>query len=1091
MNQKELLAHADFIHSLARRLVADEHRASDLEQETWLAALRKPPGVATSLRAWLSKVMRNFARMTHRNEKSRMDRERRASDAAGIPTPEENAISREILRRMTEAVIGLKEPYYTAVLLRFYHDLSAREIAARQNVPVETVKTRIQRGLNMLRLKLDAEYGGSRRKWCLALAPLAGFQFTAAAAGSATLLSGAFVMTTKAKVAIAVLFLIGTSYLMWKLLPEYGEEKPSQEGKASSTELTQDEGEAPAGREEATPESGLVEEEQEQALVEPSATVLSGRVTDRKTGAPVKAFSIRRHNRDDKTDAVDDETVRNKEGRFHFLLEEGGVFDLTLRSSRYMERKLEELVVPEGAGLTGLEIQMDPGFTVSGRVVDDATGRPVKGAIVGPARRDLQTDLEALLINKRDQSCIHAISDGKGRFELQGLGKRDERIAAAHPEYAEGFVETSPGSNEEVEIRLKRGYCLFGTAFDDAGRPAPDIRIRVRGKGLPICRPVLTSLDGSYRTGPVVPGLVFAQAGERSGGAGTFTKEYKAVEIKDRDVRVDFGFDRGHVTWRGVFFGPDGAPEKKGMIIVTSTEYSHDQISDYDLRQRVLTDPEGRFELGKLSPGCYQVNLKTTDGTVLEWENIVFDHPGVTEKDIVLEQKAVISGVVVNRITGEPLTGRDGHVWMEEDVQARGRHYSSRIGPEGRFRIWGVEPGDYMLDVSAAGLPPKFFFGIKVKKGEQKDDLRLAVDPGGKVRIRAFGFSPREPWEFGMAYVSGERERTFNYGTPPFRMDGTLDFTLTQMTGRWVASFAFKNLGYIEREYEIFPGAVTDVLVQRHEVIAHEGVLALSGSLSHHDGTPAAGNLMRFFGIHVPGLSDEESAFQVMTDKDGRFHLSGFKPGTWRVSALLASRNEVIFPRMRIPMIAAGIPPLHLVIPGTSVLGALYDSRTGDPFIPGRPQFWGAHVHNVETDEYVVYLSGKGKGNRISIEGVPPGNFELLVDAEGYARLKSKVFTLDEYETVDLGKLFMDPCGALHLEVVDPNDDPVKTFSVYLNEEKLETRSYYPPGQQIFEGLDPGPAKITVKAKGFAVEEIETLLKPGEPCNLKIVLHAE
>jgi hypothetical protein len=92
---------------------------------------------------------------------------------------------------------------------------------------------------------------------------------------------------------------------------------------------------------------------------------------------------------------------------------------------------------------------------------------------------------------------------------------------------------------------------------------------------------------------------------------------------------------------------------------------------------------------------------------------------------------------------------------------------------------------------------------------------------------------------------------------------------------------------------------------------------------------------------------------------------------------------------------------------------------------------------------------------------------------------------------VDLGKLFLDPCGSLHLEVVDQNDNPMKTFSVYLNEEKLETKSYYPPGKQIFEGLAPGPAKIKVKAKGFSTEEVETLLKPGEPRKLKVVLHPE
>lgn len=39
----ELLAHADWVNALARRLAADAGRADDLAQDTWVAALRKRP----------------------------------------------------------------------------------------------------------------------------------------------------------------------------------------------------------------------------------------------------------------------------------------------------------------------------------------------------------------------------------------------------------------------------------------------------------------------------------------------------------------------------------------------------------------------------------------------------------------------------------------------------------------------------------------------------------------------------------------------------------------------------------------------------------------------------------------------------------------------------------------------------------------------------------------------------------------------------------------------------------------------------------------------------------------------------------------
>ncbi|MEW6073256.1 MAG: sigma factor [Planctomycetota bacterium] len=50
---EDLLAHAAPLRRLARRLVADEARADDLVQDTWLAALRRPPGEERNLRGWL------------------------------------------------------------------------------------------------------------------------------------------------------------------------------------------------------------------------------------------------------------------------------------------------------------------------------------------------------------------------------------------------------------------------------------------------------------------------------------------------------------------------------------------------------------------------------------------------------------------------------------------------------------------------------------------------------------------------------------------------------------------------------------------------------------------------------------------------------------------------------------------------------------------------------------------------------------------------------------------------------------------------------------------------------------------------------
>ena len=56
MNPEQLLTHIGFVKSLAKSLVLDEHRATDIAQNTLLAALENPPAEGRPVRAWLARV---------------------------------------------------------------------------------------------------------------------------------------------------------------------------------------------------------------------------------------------------------------------------------------------------------------------------------------------------------------------------------------------------------------------------------------------------------------------------------------------------------------------------------------------------------------------------------------------------------------------------------------------------------------------------------------------------------------------------------------------------------------------------------------------------------------------------------------------------------------------------------------------------------------------------------------------------------------------------------------------------------------------------------------------------------------------------
>jgi len=168
---ERLLTQSEWLRALARRLVGDAATADDLVQETWIAALRNPPDPERPVRPWLAGVLRRVASMRARAEGRRAWRHRRAARHDELPPTSHLVEQVDTQHRLSREVLELDEPYRTTLLLRYFHELPAVEIARRQGIPAGTVRWRLKRGLDDLRVRLDRSWG-DRRSWCLALGEL-------------------------------------------------------------------------------------------------------------------------------------------------------------------------------------------------------------------------------------------------------------------------------------------------------------------------------------------------------------------------------------------------------------------------------------------------------------------------------------------------------------------------------------------------------------------------------------------------------------------------------------------------------------------------------------------------------------------------------------------------------------------------------------------------------------------------------------------------------------------------------------------------------------------------------------------------------
>jgi len=878
------------------------------------------------------------------------------------------------------------------------------------------------------------------------------------------------------------------------LLPGDGDEQagptplagPAQPAADASQESPVSEEEAaslpePAGEEEGG-DAGKV-------ALKPTGIFISGKVVDQKTGEPVGRydFKLQRLDGNKWIDAVE-ETVRDGEGLFLFLLESGGEHRVTVRAPRYIPIASNEIDVPVDTGLADLVFELDPGLGVTGRVVDDATGAPVAGALVGPVTYAAATDLLPLLFNAETE-WNHAGTDERGRFELRALTGDFNTMAAVHPAYAEGIAVVDFKRATDVEIRLKTGARVFGKAFDDLGKPIAGLIIRMTGGTTPLARAALTIQDGRFVLPPAVPGPldVFAEPPHIDEQVFGFTKEKKSVDLRDRDKEIFFGPSPDHVTWRGRLFDCEGKPVPGGRLTVTPVRSAFSIYARNDGSREARCSEAGDFEVRKLAPDEYAVTLRLTIGSgKLDWNTVTFENPGVVKKDIHITG-GVIKGMVVDSSTGKPLVGKGGHIFTRP---RRGeiRWFSTEIDENGRFVLQGLPANRYQLDARVKGFPPAKSEELELDEDERIENLAVPVFLGGTWAIKFTGFLKTDPRD---CTVTWSRDSVEGWHSK-FRIDenGEKDASFEIETGKWVLEVKFEGWGTVEREFEILAGKTTEIVIQRDDVALGKGLVNAAVLLTWSDGAPVAGAKVQFFAKDMTSGGPGESYIYGTTDTAGRVDLTGFRPGEWRVMTAMPDNGHAELPGIEIPLGVSDPYVINLALPRGEVTGAFHDGRTGEPFGGDRPVWW-VHLFDVRQNDYITSIQG-GKGSRFRILGIAGGEYKLKLKARGYADRETAIFRLAEGESLDLGRIDMDPCGILDLEVVDVSGSPVDKYRLagpgYQGRVSPE---YLSPGRRRHFGFPIGDATIKIMAKGFKDQEFTVHLEPGRPVEARVVLERD
>lgn len=135
----------------------------DLTQDTFVRAWERlgTYDPTRPFKAWIARIAANAAIDRHRSNMRRPPTTEIAEAenmvASGVPDPASATISGEQRRHLLLRVKELPDPYRQVVVLRFIEEQSYEEIAEALDLPLGSVKTRIFRGRELLKQRLEPE----------------------------------------------------------------------------------------------------------------------------------------------------------------------------------------------------------------------------------------------------------------------------------------------------------------------------------------------------------------------------------------------------------------------------------------------------------------------------------------------------------------------------------------------------------------------------------------------------------------------------------------------------------------------------------------------------------------------------------------------------------------------------------------------------------------------------------------------------------------------------------------------------------------------------------------------------------------------
>ncbi len=530
-----------------------------------------------------------------------------------------------------------------------------------------------------------------------------------------------------------------------------------------------------------------------------------------------------------------------------------------------------------------VDVALAPATSIAGRVVDADTREGLAAARiqVQPRRREPRGGDDAMQLLGAVQSrtgrgagrSVVAVTDASGGFRVGGLAEGDytlsveceRHVAASKDAHAPGAGDIEIPLAPELEIRgvvvYPDGSPVAGVQVGAAGQDTAGEGKRARGGAS-----TTAGEDGSF----VLRGLpagsyTMSVSNAWQGRANVLPYDGPAVAAGTTDVRLVV---REGLRITGRVVDDAGKPVAGAWLWAMPTK---PQAGRPASNAQAQTDADGAFELLGLAPdsGPLRVQVNANNGYGgRSFSPRVLDEvaPGTTGLEIALSSGLSVEGVVVDE-QGQPL----GNAWIQLNPERNGNEGprnsgSGMIGDGGRFKVGGLDPGTYRVQIQTwgGGRQQQLVITGDGTVTAGATGLRLTASRGAVVSGVVVDGSG-QPVVGASVTASAANRRSANANTGA---DGTFELTGLETDG--VYTVTATHAGHIQSSAaEVRPGGASLRLVLANGV-------ECSGRVLDTDGSALGGARLWFRPKDGSNGAQSQSG---ETEADGSFRLGGFVEG--------------------------------------------------------------------------------------------------------------------------------------------------------------------------------------------------------------------